>query len=160
MRLIHIKKQTWMCSQNVCFSPWNFPNQSQLCNNQFMKTACVLSSKTCKAFFSSPGHQSQFIRVYLSGIYFLSLHCIRYRFKFPAVDKYADTKQDVSSFIYFCMLITFLCLQINTDESSYYKVKIARWHQVFLFLWSHFSLSHYGFFFCYYCMQKQHGSAQ
>lgn len=71
--------------------------------------------------FYSPGSQSQFVRVYWSGIYFPSLHHIRYWFKFPELYKYANNKQDLSLFPYLCMVISFLCLQIDIDESSYYS---------------------------------------
>lgn len=38
----------------------------------------------------------------------------------------AKTKHDLSSFNCLCILRTFfVCLQINTDESSFYKAKIA-----------------------------------
>ncbi len=59
------------------------------------------------------------------------------------------------------MLITFSVLQFNTDESSYYKMKVAHWHQVFLFPWSHMlQFISLCFFLCYCCMQRQLGTAQ
>lgn len=53
---IHKKKQTSLKMLMFMFTPRNFPNQPQLCNNQFMKPACILSSKTCKACFSLQGN--------------------------------------------------------------------------------------------------------
>lgn len=61
-------------------------------------------------FFSCRATEVSLFRVYRGGIYFLNLHHIQYWFKFPAVDKYANTKQDLSPFIYLCMLILFLCV--------------------------------------------------
>lgn len=77
-----------------------------------------------QGLFYSPETQSQFVGVYWSGIYFLSLHRIRYRFKFPELDKYGNNKQDLSLSAYLCMVISFCaCRSILMSLTTTLKLR-------------------------------------
>lgn len=86
-----------------------------------MKIACILSSKTSKEKVTLlESIEVEFI--FLVSTTFNIDSSFHARIKLILLFMYADK---------------FLCLQVDTDESSYYKVKITHWQWLFLFLCSH-----------------------
>lgn len=87
----------------------------------------MLSSKSCKACFFPP------IKVTLLesfGVEFIFLASNAFN-----IDSNFHVR--IKLILLFMYTDKFLRVQINTDESSCYKMKIVHWHQVFLFLCSH-----------------------